>query len=64
MMEFLHDQFDKLFLLVVFGAVLFFCWHKPDLAKEWVGMVIGAILMLLTGRVRPGNGGANGETKP
>jgi hypothetical protein len=49
-MDTFREHFELLYLLVILSILLAIYYSKPDLTKEWVAMVIGAILM----RVRAG----------
>ena len=53
-----QEHFDLIYLFVILCVLLGLFWFKPDLTKEWVAGIIGAILM----RIRPGGNG-NGGTK-
>jgi hypothetical protein len=50
----IHEKFDQLYLLALFfgGAVMIARWPDNDKLIQWVtaGAVIGAILMLVTGK--------------
>lgn len=62
MFAFIDEHFDKLFLFLVFLVVVAIYWFKPDV-KGLVETVLGAIIMLLTGRFRQNGGSNNGVSK-
>jgi Na+/H+ antiporter NhaD/arsenite permease-like protein len=62
MKELLDEHFDKLLLFVVFVITIVVYWFRPD-GSEWVSTVLGAVIMVLTGKRIINSNGTNGGTK-
>ena len=54
MKELIREHFDLIYLLVILCVLLGIFWFKPEITKEWIAGILGAILM----RIRPSGNGA------